>query len=352
VAAANEGEAWTRLTADANGAYSFTATDRVSIAEVFTYGLGQYSVGTAVRVMQMTATELAALKCNRGPGSKTLRTLATNAASYFMAIGYARAHNSASAVGVAADGPLDMIASGAVSTTAGSEYRSIVRRGVNLVTNDTVRMDFGSGEAVVLDSAAVAVPEATSVPTTHVHASTTIARLGGVNSAATNKYWGLRESQLAAGEVQSITVGTPTRGIVKYFRSVAPLSLALGPEAATPVADTATLTIRLPRQPEYPDIAGVGQLTTKDGRGVYNYTEIWQTRSYAGAGSDWTFTMPDLGRVFKAEPMTYAGTLGAIAGTGPTNLFFGGTAVAGDEIRWAKRTSSQFGVFLPFPNGY
>lgn len=352
VAAANDGEAWTRLTADASGQYTFNASDRVSIAEVFTYGLGQYAPGTAVRVLQLTAAELARMQCGLSRGTKTFRVRASNATPYFLALGYFRASSSGTG-GVAGAGSLDLIASGTVSGSAGAEYRSIVRRGVDLASQDSVIVDFATTEALVLDSAALDVAGATVAPTTHVHTATTIARLGGVSAAGTSKYWGLRESQLVASDVQSISTGTATRGATRFFRAVVPLTLALGPELATPSVDTLNLIIRLARQAAYPDIAGVGQLMTKDGRGVYNYTEIWQTAAYAGsAGAEWVFSYPDLGRLLRVEQLTQGGTVGGIAGKGPTHLFWGAPGAAGDEIIWAKRTPTQFGIFLPFPAGY
>lgn len=361
VAYANEGEAWTTVTPDSTGTYTISATNRVSIAERFSYALGAYAPGTANRVIHLAADELQAMQCAPTKGLKFYNVRASYAESFILTLGRFRAGRTTptgllTRSGGAAQGSLDLFATAAVATTSAARFRAIVRRAINVASGDSLIVDFADAESVPMDSASAGLAGVTSAPVTHVHGATTAARLTPtITGVPIDRYWALPESRLAPGEVQSVIAGTTTRGVVRYFRGVAPLSLELGPEMSTPTIDIASHMISLPRQSEYPDVAGVGQLTIVDYRGVYNYTEVWQSRGYAGTPEafPWVFRYPDLGRFSAVAELTGDPTLiGGIAGKGSAQLFFGGVAVAGDGIVWAKRSPSRFGVFLPYPVGY
>jgi hypothetical protein len=352
---ANEGESWTQVTADTSGVVSFDATERVSIAERFYYPLGEYAPGSGTRVMHLTATELETMQCapaNIGP--KTFPVRAENAAKFFIELGAFQALSGQSSIGSARNGPLDLIASATRTVASGFEFRAIVRRDQDLANRDTIVLDFAGSESVQLDSSGLSLDGQPTVPVTYVHTPTTVARLGGLTLPQSgSRYWALPESMLQAGDIQSVSAGTTTRGVMRYFRSAAPLALSLGPELSTPVLDVGAQTITLPVQAEYSQVAGAGHLYVKDFRGVYDYVEVWQSKNFLGGtpAQAWVFALPDFGRQAPVGPFRAGALLGGMATDGSPALMFGGIAAPGDTFRWARQDPTRFGWYLPFPSG-
>jgi hypothetical protein len=352
---ANEGESWMPVTADASGVISFDATERVSIAERFYYPLGEYAPGSGTRVLHLTATELETMQCAPARiGSKTFPVRVDDAAKFFIELGAFQAASATSFLGGALAGPHDLIASATRTVATGSEFRAIVRRAQDLANRDTIVLDFAGPESAQLDSSTLALDGQPAAAVTYVHTPTTVARLGGLTLPQSgNQYWALPESMLQAGDIQSVSAGTATRGAMRYFRSVSPLALSLGPELSTPVLDVEAQTITLPVQAEYSQLAGAGHLYVVDFRGVYNYVEVWQSKNFLGGtpAQAWVFTLPDFGRQAGIGPFRAGALLGGMATDGSPALMFGGIAAAGESFRWARQDPTRFGWYLPFPSG-
>lgn len=348
---ANEGSAWTAVTPDADNVIRLDATERLSFAEFF-WLPGTYAAGTVSRVVYLTAEELESMQCpDHATDGSTHPVVATNALDYFAALGPWRVSNGMQ-ISAGKASTADLIASGTFGGPNGAVSRAIVRRNQTLASGDTIRLDFGSPEALQLQENSLLTTDLSLVtPNVYVFTASTISRLSGSVNASTTLYRALPESALLDGEVQALMASRDDRGVMRWFRAPPPVTLSFGPTLAEPVVDTDAQTVTLPAQSEYPDFAGIAQRVTLDGRGVYDQVEVWQSRSYMGSTpGSWTFRLPDLGRIRAVSPFHH-GDIAAVAVNGPGALLFGGAGAPGAELRWASRHPATFLAF-PFPVGY
>lgn len=355
----NEGEAWVPVSPTADGTFSFEATERVGFAVVFTYP-GFYSTSVVARVIHASAAELETMVCASGQsGSKAFVVQASNADApnvwlgrFHWRSGYTNAR--------ATDGVFDLVASTLNNVASGLEHRAIVRRSLDLAAGDTIKLDFASAESVVMDSAGYTVSAAggdTVFVSTEAHTPTTVASLRTASGGG--KYWALPAARLGSGDVQSVRVtavsppgsGNNSRGIVRYFDAASDQAFSLGPPVSAATRGAQLDSLFLPRQTEYPDLAGVSYARTTDFRGAHYTVELWLTKGYAGAAGDaWQFAVPDLGRAAGIPLLESSFSVSSAAATGPSLLFFGGAPATGTDMRWSIRNVSPFfAMGLPFP---
>ncbi len=342
----NDGEPWRAVVPDASGVIRFDATERLRFRHTYGFNAGNGRPGQITVIVHARAAELAELQCSSvAGGTKSFTFAVENATGYAAALGPYKAPLTSA---YAPEGPLDLVA--VASAQPSGEYRSIIRRELNLPGGSTVSLDFGGGEAIALDSAAVSGSgwDADSLlGRVAVITPTTVLPLPFDTFRRTStggRFLAVRSSELESDELHALWIRpwNASRGVVHYFREPADQSVAIGPPVSA--ATIVGANVEVPSQPEYPDIAGAAFYVELPFTGAptgFHSVHVYVTREFlGGTPAVWSVPTPD----FEAEGPIRPGA-GASAFSGRLAVVFGGAAVDGEIIRYA----SLLGNYLPFP---
>jgi len=311
----NDGEAWTRLSPDANGSFAFTAAPKVAIAFVLA---GNQQIETFYTSAQ-DLEAVSGLTC-QGQGGKTLSGSWANLGAGAFAVvtaGSSRVAGSGPFILASVpDGTLDLMAINYRDGISPSE--AIIRR--DLVPADGSSLpvfDFSSAEAVPLASNLLTVSgllfgdfNNLFITIRTANGTTQNWEHGIAYAGATRTFRSVPSALLREGDLHTLSFNargdsfTSYREEILYYRQPADKGIVLGsklnPATFTTLATTPYLRIRgtLPSQPEYGTAVRFyfSQLGSSGGERDWNVTGT--ARYFGGsAPSTWELEIPDLSAV-------------------------------------------------------
>ena len=356
----NEGQPWYVVSRIPRQGYSLAVSQKVVVA----YGrtiLGA-NLSSAVKVLFVTAEELAKASCGATIGDKTVYANISGLASndlVFATIsgGFGRtdpfyvAGGSATQVRIegVAEGPGDMLAYLLAQT--GDRPKYLLRHGVDAPNRSLLApLDFTSAEAAytVRFPMTVAGGANANVVATFVSTRGTVRELGMTTVAnGSGIYMALPQTLLATGDLhRQAATATDGRYTSVYSASLGQLDLTLGPVLPTPtvtsVGSVPALRMRatLPGQAEYPAFASAtfyqGALFNR------SMTVVVSAGYLGGSPSQWELEVPSLPFLL-AEAQLQGGVetqWHVEAWNSSAGLFFGhGGATDGSVVRCAIATS-------------
>ena len=365
----NQNDRWTRVTANGEGTFAFTAADRLSIAYVTQSG-SDYTT----EILNTANTELekvSGVACTEKSGTKQLNgTLAglggsqVALVSMFVSSAYLTAQQSSYSLTQLASRPLDLIATRGTIAGANQDFdRIIIRRNLNLVNNATIPVvDFNSIEAAVPTTVASTVSGKASnesgflalnffsqLRTTHFLQYVDAIQNGSVSIET------VPAQVLSEGDYHDLFViatdgAGGARGVENFFKTPAnqTLSIAsvLAPPTVTSVATTPSLRLRttVARQPQYN--SAVRAVYDKQ-NSQFSSTEVavTTTQGFADVGT-WDLTIPDLSGVAGWQNawglVSGGGTVSwsVTAYGGRPELLFGAGPILPESVQFASRSST------------
>jgi hypothetical protein len=309
----NDGEAWTRLSPDANGSFAFTAAPKVAIAFV---------LGNQVETFYTSAQDLEAvsgLTC-QVQGGKTLSGSWANLGAGAFAVvtaGSSRVAGSGPFILTSVpDGTLDLVAINYRDGIGPSE--AIIRRDLVPANGSSLPVfDFSSAEAVPLASNLLTVSGLLSGDFNNLFITIRTANgtiqdweHGIAYAGATRTFRSVPSALLREDDLHTLSFNargenfTSYRAEILYYRQPSDKDVVLGPKlnpaTFTTLATTPYLRIRgtLPSQPQYGSAVRFyfSQLTSTGGERDWNVTGT--ARYFGGsAPSTWELEIPDLSAV-------------------------------------------------------
>jgi hypothetical protein len=311
----NDGEAWTRLSPDANGSFAFTAAQKVAIAFVFA---GNQQIETYYTSAQ-DLIAVSGLTC-QGQGGKTLNgswaNLGANAFGVVTA-GSSRVSGTGPFIlSFVPDGALDLVA---INYGDGiNPTDAIVRRDLVPPDGSTLpALDFSSAEAVPLASNLLTVSgllfgdfNNLFITFRTANGTTQNWQHGIAYAGATRTFRSVPSALLRQDDLHTLSFTargenfTSYRAEILYYRQPADEGIVLGSRlnsaTFTTVATDPYLRIRgtLPSQPEYGSAVRFyfSQLGSAGGERDWNVTGT--ARYFGGsAPSTWELEIPDLSAV-------------------------------------------------------
>jgi hypothetical protein len=365
----NDGGAFTKVTADASGSFSFKAGNKVVLAFV-----QQFGADFSTNVFYTTKTDLqpiSGVACIEGSGTKTLNgtvagLTAGQAASVTMGTSsvFVVSPQTTFQITKVPTVAVDLVAQREVfGSSSVTPNRMIVRRALNLTSTIPV-LDFSAAEAVAPasntatvgglvsgETNTLLVAFGTTTGTSHL-LSVTQGFSGGLQTI-----FGIPSTLTAAGDFHHLTLeadvsnATSGRIVTTWYRNPADKTLTLGSTLNAPsVTTTATtpyvrLHATLAKQDEYNTL--VSFLFTQASGTVSRDWSLTATAGYFGgtAPAIWDLTMPDLSAVagFPAGGIQtgQSYTVDAEASNARPALFFGPESTSptdGETAKFAFRT--------------
>ena len=327
----NDGGAWTTVTADANGSFSFTADPKVVITFVRN-GEAETFYTSAQDLVAISGVPCVAA------GTKTLSGSFQNIAAGgygLVTAGASRAVGGNFTLTKVPNGPVDLLAVNVEGSTPPSE--AIVRRNQNLASGSTIpAFDFAAPEAVAMPSNQVTANGLVMaggdlnylfINMTSANGTTTGWDHGTGFTATTRTFRSFPSSLLTTGDVHELhflaraDMLKTSRQHRLFYRDASDKTVELGPKASsatfTSVATTPNRRVRgtMPSQPEYGRAARF-QFVQTTANGGERYWYVTGTARYFGgtAPSTWELEMPDMSAVtgfpasagFQANQTTFA----------------------------------------------
>ena len=363
----NEGADWVRLTPNADGAVSFTATNDVALAFVRQNGT---DYDTEIVLAANTDLEdISGVSCREESGTKTVNGTVSGVVGAQVAqagMSYSSVYLSSAQTSFSLsqlpDRTLDLVGSRInVTGTNQSADRVVIRRGLNPVSGSSL-------DVIDFAAAAALVPTAFGATVTGVgqefafiqnyfvsqlgteHLLTHVEPVGDGNATLV----GVPQAALVAGDYHDAFLvavdGTGgVRGIERFLRAPATQALPLGPAMPEPtiteVAGTPYLRLRaeVARTTEYQRAVSAEFVQGQQ----FSATTVTITMTHGyGASGTWNVTVPDLsgvngwqnawGMVNGGEPVDWTVT---VYGGRPA-LLFGAAPLDGETVRFASRTNS------------
>lgn len=364
----NQGFDWQRVTPTGN-VFTFQATDRVSVAFVFTS-----SAENQTTVFSATRAELAASNDRDCDGTKSLSGSVAGLGSGQSA----HIVMGTSATTVAANGAfsltnvneraLDLVA--IRGATTGSNFtpdRLVVRRSQSLANGATIPLiDFGAeGFAPASNALTVtgtASSDAIDMQNSFWSATSTLATMQFLSATTgTNTLYAVPAAQQIAGDLHELYVDAYTQttssvlghSYVEYYTAPADKTAALGPVAGTATLNTiatapyARVRARVDAQTEYNTSVRFG-FFQQPNTGAQRIVTIGVSAGYlGGTPTTWDVSIPELSLVpgFNAnwmlvgdEPTQYY----VEPFSGRTDLLFGALPAVGDVVRFSYRVGLIF----------
>lgn len=359
----NDGEAWTRVTPDANNAFRIEVTPRFAIATTH-----QTQTGYVTDAYYTTADEvrpLSGVACLETSGTKTVNGSASNVAvgeQALVTMGVSEDVVTPPATGWSledvANIPQDLVAH-RFNATSGVPNRTIVRRALNPVNNATLPvLDFANeGQAIATNTATVTGltgGDDNYYDLSFLTATGTLHFLYALDGfvATSQTLYGIPSALTQAGDAHRLSFnadassGLSYRTVLHTTRLAGDKVINFGAALSTPtisnVSSTpyARLRAQLPAQTDYPSFATA--FFVQSTRSFF----VTVTADYVdGPISTWNLEIPDV---------TAAGGFPAAAGLqsgvttqwfvegydGLLHAFIGSTPVDGSTIRFAGRSSS------------
>ena len=367
IAYQNQGEPWTRLTPNAEGTVTFTATNDVALAYVHQSG-ADYNTGI-IFAANTDLEPVSGKSCLEERGAKTIRGTVAGFVSGQLALVtanfssvYLASINPSFSLTNLADRAVDVIASRVnVSGTTQAADRVIIRRSQQLANNATIPvLDFSSAEAVQpvgFNATLTGVASGdfafatnnffSQLETSHVLGHQEPLQNGSVSFPA------IPSGLLAAGDYHdlfalAIDADFAQRGVERFFRAPANQTIELGPHMSTitvsRVASSPYLRLRVQgsKQLTYDDALTItylqeDQLSTRE-------VNVILTRGY-GASSQWSAVIPDFSGVSgwqNAWGIVAGGRdvdwTASVYGARP-ELLFGAAPNDGETVMFANRSS-------------
>ncbi|HJQ19915.1 MAG TPA: hypothetical protein VJ867_06155 [Gemmatimonadaceae bacterium] len=369
----NEGFEWQRVSPTSN-AFTFDATDHVSIAYVYSD-----ATGNDVTVFSASRAELAASNDRDCSGPKSLSGSVANVGSTQAA----RIVMGTSSTVAAANGPftltnvnarpLDLVAMRAATAGDFVPDALIVRRSLDLTTGSTIPpIDFGSSEAVAPATNTLTITGSQSadvidLQNTFWSATSTFAPIQQAQSLATTTptLYSVPAGLQIAGDLHELYVDAYTQSssaivghsYVEYYATPADRTIALGPLASTPTVNTVTtapyarMRGRADVQPEYNTSVRFGYFQQPNTGPQISVTVGTSAAFLGSTPAKWDVTIPDLSTVpgfntswmlIPNEPTQYY----VEPFSGRTDLLFGALPSLGDQVRLAYRVGLIFSAQL------
>jgi hypothetical protein len=316
----NDGGAWTKVAADANGSFSFKAADKLIVAFVH-----QTGADFSTEIIHTTNADLQPVNgvaCKEQLGAKSLNGTvagvpAGNGAAITMgaATTFVTGPTTAFQLTEVPTGLVDLVANRETfGTSAPTPNGVIVRRGLNLVSTIPV-LDFNAPEAVapaanVLTIGGLVSGESNTLSVYFTTATNTSHLLYIVSSftSGTQTIYGVPTSLTATSDFHSLGIaastsnGSATRGAIAWYRNPGDKTVTLGAALPTPAVNTVATTpyvrlrATLTKQDDYNAL--VAFFFTQISGNVTRDWAVWATAGYFGiAPTTWDLTMPDLSGV-------------------------------------------------------
>jgi len=363
----NQGADWVRLTPNAEGTVTFTATNDVALAIV-----RQSGSDYATEIVLAANTELEGISgetCREDIGSNTVHgTLSgvvgsqvSQVAMLFSTAYLGAAQTSFSLQGVP-NRPVDLVASRYnITATTQTADRVVIRRSESPAHNATIPViDFAASTTLVPAAfgatlSGIGTGDHAFLQNYFVSQLGTVQLLANVEPAVNGSATmvALPQSALAAGDYHDLFLiasdgSGASRGVERYFRAAAPQALPLGPAMANPTITEAgtspylRMRTRLTRQAEYARAMTASFLQQQ----TFSVTrvDVTITSGYDASGT-WDATMPDLSGVSgwqNAWGLVNGGPLvewTVTAFGARPELLFGGAPSDGETVRFASRQS-------------
>lgn len=364
----NEGEAWTPISANTEGTYSFTANNHVILAFVRQSGTDYHT-----EIIYTTSTDLEKVTgqaCLEEGGTKTLNGTIAGIAGAEQAVVtmnfssvYLVPQQTSFALTQLATRPLDLVASRViVNGNTQAADRIILRRTVTLLNNATMPvLDFASVEAFAPATITAIVSGYSISETTllqnnffsQLETSLTLSAISGAGNGAM-AVTTVPSTVLAAGDYHDmfafgITSNGSVRGVERFFRS-GNQTLAIGGTLATPTVTTIGTTpyirlrTQLSRQTEYGGAVNV-EYDQQHLNQTVTTVSVTATAGFAGSGS-WTLDIPNLTSV-----AGWQNSWGLLGGGGTiewtvsaysarAELLLGAKPADGETVNFASQSSS------------
>jgi hypothetical protein len=310
----NQGEGWTEVTPNGSGTLTFDATDKVSLAFVYSSFGSNFTQVVNASAAALDGTTGVSCENAADFGSASLSgTISGMSGEEFVRL-------SAGASGTEADVTLptwtlselpnlslDLVATRYASVFTSPANKIIVRRGVT-PNSSGLTLDFAAAEARDFENAIVAFTNVPTNGTVHLEMNFQtetgtyhpLGTLSDFQAPYAFNYVTVPASLRVATDIHFLDVfassASAQLGIVHVYKAPAAKTLSFGPPLGTPtitqVATSPYLRLRaqLTKQPEYPSGTSVlfGQNT---GEGV-NLVHITTTEDFLGAASTWDVTIP------------------------------------------------------------
>lgn len=369
IAYRNQGADWVRLTPNADGAVSFTATNDVALAFVRQDGA---DYDTEIIFAANTELErISGVSCREESGGKRLNGTVTGVVgsqASQIAMSYSTVYLPATQTSFSLtnlpERPLDLIASRVnIVGTNQSADRIIIRRNESLAHNATMpELDFTSPFAAVptafgIDVAGIAFGDFAFLATTFVSALETPHTLAYAEPVGDGAHTsvGVPLQDLLAGDyhdafVVSIDEAGAVRGVERFFLAPTNQILTLGGVMGSPTVTEAATTpyLRLRAQMTRAlDYARAMRAVYVQDQQAFSITRVSVTiTSGYEAADSWDATIPDLSGV-----SGWQNSWGLVAGGGAVDwdvsvyggrpeLLFGAPPGDGEVMRFASRQSS------------
>lgn len=366
IALQNEGQAWTRITPDADGTINLQVTNKVGLAFVYQTATSTYFTD----VLYTTRDELSPLAnsaCPEQTGSKILNgSVASVSGSASVDVTMADAYASVTpppstfTLDGVATGPQDLVASRSDFVLGiYAPNRVIVRRSLNLTNGATIpALDFAANEALAPTPSNVTISGFSTSDNTTVQVDFSTAttpfhplyQRTGITSSSQTIY-GIPSTLTQAGDVHILTVralsstGNSYRVTEQYYRDPSDKLMALGVAVSPPTVTTIAtvpsvrLSTLLASQTEYGSFANATH--SQAGRSV----SVTGTAAYfGGTPTNWVLDIPDLSGVSGFSSDSFGLQVGANTTTyaeaynGTLATFFG-ALVDGGVFKFAGRLS-------------
>ncbi len=355
----NDGEAWIRATPDANGSFTFMATDKVSIT--FASGNQSETYYTTTQDLQ----SVSGVAC-RNSGAKTISGAFANLGAEGSAVVAAgRSRTAASGpftLAAVPDGTTDLVAMNYRGEFVPT--KAIIRRDLQPASGSSIPVfDFLSPEAATLVTNTLTVSGlASSFEFNNLFIAFTSANgtfqnweHGIAYTGATRAFRSVPSSLLLDGDLHTLSFTaradnfTSHRSAILHYRQPSDKSIALGPKlnpaAFTVLTSAPYLRVRgsLQSQPEYANAVKYyfSQLASSETGGQRDWTITGTARYFGGsAPATWEMEIPDLSPVagfpalagFEASQQTTAMAEGLSDVVG---LRIGRAPRDGDFVRYA-----------------
>ena len=364
----NEGADWVRLTPNADGAVSFTATNDVALAFVRQNGSDYHT--EIVFAANTELEEISGVSCREESGAKTVNgTVSGVVGSQVAQVGmsyssvYLSSAQTSFSLSQLPDRTLDLVASRAnVTATTQLADRVVIRRAQNPISGSSLAaIDFAAAGALVPTAFGATVTGVgqdfaflqsyfvSQLGTEHLLAHVEPVDDGSVTLV------GVPQAALVAGDYHdafliAVDGNGGVRGIERFFRTPAtqtlPLGTAMPAPTVTEAASTPSVRLRteVARTADYQRAMSVEFVQQQQ----FSATSVavTVTNGYDATGS-WDVTMPDLsgasgwqnawGFVNGGDPVDWTITVYG----GRPELLFGAAPVEGETVRFAGRTNSM-----------
>ena len=367
LAVQNQGEEWEQVSSSSFNSFSFAATPKVSIAFVTTDGFDR-----STTILNVDRDELEGISgelCTESVGTKSVSgTVSGLTGAQVARISMALASDGASSGNTSysltelPDGPLDLVATRAATSTTQPPDRVIVRHNLDLADGATIPvLNFGAAEAVALASSTLTFAnrgtDPVDVSVVYFSANGTehqLMQFTGATGGTGSVFVSVPDALRVAGDLHAVAAFASSaaglREVTQFYTAPGDKTATFGPILNAPIKSVVTTTPYLrPRltvasQSEYP--VAMEAFWSQLSGGSFRTLRIITTAAFLGGRpGTWTLELPDFSEIGYLSSWAFPNSTNLSANArgydGDASVILGAAPTAGVTIKSSIRAAAD-----------